>query len=180
MCKSKGTGIDPLPVMEEFGTDALRFTLLVGSTPGNDMNISLKKVEGNRNFANKIWNAGRFVISAPSTAFQPIADRRPQTNTSPDHCPMSMVSPNGLLPTVGFGRGCNRSSAKWSACSRPINTARPDARSTSSSGMILPTGTWKWRNCKWLGRRTCIPILRRPWRASWIFPCACCTPSLPL
>jgi valyl-tRNA synthetase len=64
MSKSKCTGIDPLPVMEEFGTDALRFTLLVGSTPGNDSNISLKKVEGNRNFANKIWNAGRFVISA--------------------------------------------------------------------------------------------------------------------
>jgi valyl-tRNA synthetase len=64
MSKSKGTGIDPLPVMEEFGTDALRFTLLVGSTPGNDLNLSLKKVEGNRNFANKIWNAGRFVISA--------------------------------------------------------------------------------------------------------------------
>jgi valyl-tRNA synthetase len=64
MSKSKGTGIDPLPVMEEFGTDALRFTLLVGSTPGNDTNLSLKKVEGNRNFANKIWNAGRFVVSA--------------------------------------------------------------------------------------------------------------------
>ena len=64
MSKSKGTGIDPLPVMDEFGTDALRFTLLVGSTPGNDTNLSLKKVEGNRNFANKIWNAGRFVISA--------------------------------------------------------------------------------------------------------------------
>jgi valyl-tRNA synthetase len=64
MSKSKGTGIDPLPVMEEFGTDALRFTLLVGSTPGNDTNLSIKKVEGNRNFANKIWNAGRFVVSA--------------------------------------------------------------------------------------------------------------------
>jgi valyl-tRNA synthetase len=67
MSKSKGTGIDPLPVMEEFGTDALRFTLLVGSTPGNDTKLSLKKVEGNRNFANKIWNAGRFVINAIST-----------------------------------------------------------------------------------------------------------------
>ncbi len=64
MSKSKGTGIDPLPVMDEYGTDALRFTLLVGSTPGNDMNLSLKKVEGNRNFANKIWNAGRFVVNA--------------------------------------------------------------------------------------------------------------------
>jgi valyl-tRNA synthetase len=64
MSKSKGTGVDPLPLMDEFGTDALRFTLLVGSTPGNDTNLSVKKVEGNRNFANKIWNAGRFVISA--------------------------------------------------------------------------------------------------------------------
>ena len=64
MSKSKGTGIDPLPLMDEFGTDALRFTLLVGSTPGNDTNLSVKKVEGNRNFANKIWNAGRFVVSA--------------------------------------------------------------------------------------------------------------------
>jgi valyl-tRNA synthetase len=64
MSKSYGNVIDPLGVMEEMGTDALRFTLLVGSTPGNDMNLSLKKVEANRNFANKIWNAGRFVISA--------------------------------------------------------------------------------------------------------------------
>jgi valyl-tRNA synthetase len=50
--------------MDDFGTDALRFTLLVGATPGNDMNLSVKKVEANRNFANKIWNAGRFVINA--------------------------------------------------------------------------------------------------------------------
>jgi valyl-tRNA synthetase len=64
MSKTKGNVIDPLEVMNELGTDALRFTLLVGSTPGNDMNLSVKKVEANRNFANKVWNAGRFVISA--------------------------------------------------------------------------------------------------------------------
>ena len=64
MSKTKGNVIDPLTVMDEFGTDALRFTLLVGSTPGNDMSIGLKKVESNRNFANKLWNAGRFVINA--------------------------------------------------------------------------------------------------------------------
>jgi valyl-tRNA synthetase len=67
MSKSKGNASDPAPLMDEYGTDALRFTLLVGSTPGNDMTLSLKKVEGNRNFANKIWNAGRFVISAISS-----------------------------------------------------------------------------------------------------------------
>ncbi|NPV76074.1 MAG: valine--tRNA ligase [Anaerolineae bacterium] len=64
MSKTKGNVIDPLEVMNELGTDALRFTLLVGSTPGNDMNLSVKKVEANRNFANKVWNAGRFVIGA--------------------------------------------------------------------------------------------------------------------
>ncbi len=67
MSKSYGNVIDPLPVMDELGTDALRFTLLVGSTPGNDMSLSVKKVEANRNFANKMWNAGRFVINAISS-----------------------------------------------------------------------------------------------------------------
>ena len=75
MSKSKGTGVDPLPLMEEFGTDALRFTLLVGSTPGNDTVLSVKKVEGNRNFANKIWNAGRFVISAINSQCPATADK---------------------------------------------------------------------------------------------------------
>jgi valyl-tRNA synthetase len=64
MSKTKGNVIDPLIVMNDLGTDALRFTLLVGSTPGNDTSIGVKKVEANRNFANKIWNAGRFVINA--------------------------------------------------------------------------------------------------------------------
>jgi valyl-tRNA synthetase len=71
MSKTAGNVIDPLSVMDELGTDALRFTLLVGSTPGNDMNLSLKRVEANRNFANKIWNAGRFVISQLATFERP-------------------------------------------------------------------------------------------------------------
>jgi valyl-tRNA synthetase len=66
MSKTKGNVIDPLIIMDDLGTDALRFTLLVGSTPGNDTNVGVKKVEANRNFANKIWNAGRFVITAIS------------------------------------------------------------------------------------------------------------------
>ncbi len=68
MSKSKKNVIDPLILMDEMGTDALRFSVLVGSTPGNDMNLGVKKVEANRNFANKIWNAGRFVISAIENA----------------------------------------------------------------------------------------------------------------
>jgi valyl-tRNA synthetase len=64
MSKTLGNVIDPLDVMEKFGTDALRFTLLTGSTPGNDMNLSLQHVEANRNFANKLWNASRLVLMA--------------------------------------------------------------------------------------------------------------------
>ncbi|MFZ3070216.1 MAG: class I tRNA ligase family protein, partial [Anaerolineaceae bacterium] len=64
MSRTKDNGIDPLLVMDELGTDALRFTLLVGSTPGSDMNVSVKKIESNRNFTNKVWNIGRFVIGA--------------------------------------------------------------------------------------------------------------------
>ncbi len=64
MSKTKNNVIDPLVVMDEYGTDALRFTLMVGSTPGNDMNVGIRKVEGNRNFANKVWNIGRYVINA--------------------------------------------------------------------------------------------------------------------
>jgi valyl-tRNA synthetase len=63
MSKTKGNVTDPLDVMAEYGTDALRFTLLTSGTPGNDLNLSLDRVASNRNFANKIWNATRFVIS---------------------------------------------------------------------------------------------------------------------
>jgi len=64
MSKTKNNVIDPLILMDEYGTDALRFTLLVGSSPGNDQNVGVKKVEANRNFANKVWNIGRYVINA--------------------------------------------------------------------------------------------------------------------
>ena len=62
MSKSKGNVIDPLEVMDKFGTDALRFTLATSSTPGNDMKLIDERIVGNRNFANKIWNASRFVL----------------------------------------------------------------------------------------------------------------------
>ncbi len=64
MSKTLGNVIDPLQVIEKYGTDALRFTLLVGNAPGNDLNLSMKRVEANRNFANKVWNMGRLVIRA--------------------------------------------------------------------------------------------------------------------
>ncbi|MCI5836447.1 MAG: valine--tRNA ligase [Veillonellaceae bacterium] len=62
MSKSLGNGIDPLEVIEQYGADALRFTLMTGNTPGNDMRFYMERVEANRNFANKIWNAAKFVL----------------------------------------------------------------------------------------------------------------------
>ncbi len=62
MSKSLGNGIDPLDVIDEFGADALRFMLITGNSPGNDMRFHAEKVEASRNFANKLWNASRFVL----------------------------------------------------------------------------------------------------------------------
>jgi len=64
MSKTAGNFVDPLRIIDEYGTDALRFALLTGSTPGNDINVSLQRVEAGRNFANKLWNATRLVLSA--------------------------------------------------------------------------------------------------------------------
>lgn len=62
MSKSLGNGIDPLELIEQYGADALRFSLVTGNTPGNDMRFYIERVESSRNFANKLWNATRFVI----------------------------------------------------------------------------------------------------------------------
>lgn len=62
MSKSLGNGIDPLLIIDEYGADALRFTLATGNAPGNDMRFSDDKVKASRNFANKLWNAARFVL----------------------------------------------------------------------------------------------------------------------
>ncbi len=62
MSKSLGNGIDPLEVIDEYGADALRLTLVTGNSPGNDMRFYTERVEANRNFANKLWNATRFVL----------------------------------------------------------------------------------------------------------------------
>ena len=62
MSKSLGNGIDPLEVIDQYGADALRLTLVTGNAPGNDMRFSEKKIIASRNFANKVWNASRFML----------------------------------------------------------------------------------------------------------------------
>ncbi len=62
MSKSLGNGIDPLEIIDQYGADALRFTLITGNAPGNDMRFYMERVEASRNFANKVWNASRFIM----------------------------------------------------------------------------------------------------------------------
>ena len=85
MSKSKGTSVDPLESIEQYGTDALRFALLSGTSPGNDQRLSDERLEAGRNFANKLWNASRFALGMvedgddltlpAASADQPIEDR---------------------------------------------------------------------------------------------------------
>ncbi|NLD19053.1 MAG: valine--tRNA ligase [Clostridiales bacterium] len=77
MSKSLGNGIDPLEIIDQYGADALRFMLTIGITPGNDMRFKTDKLESARNFANKLWNASRFVImnlQDEDGSFLPMAD----------------------------------------------------------------------------------------------------------
>lgn len=106
MSKTLGNVIDPLDVMDEFGTDAIRFTLLTGSTPGNDMNLSLERVAANRNFANKLWNATRLVLLSLERA--PAAHEAPPAPTAADEWILTRaervgVDVNRLFENYQFG-----------------------------------------------------------------------------
>ncbi len=68
MSKSLGNGIDPLEIIDQYGADALRLTLVTGNAPGNDMRFYIERVEASRNFANKVWNASRFIMMNLSKA----------------------------------------------------------------------------------------------------------------
>ena len=79
MSKSLGNGIDPLDVIEQYGADALRLTLITGNAPGNDMRFYYEKVESSRNFANKVWNASRFIMLNLNTMYMEGKEiRKPQ------------------------------------------------------------------------------------------------------
>ncbi len=82
MSKSLGNGIDPLEIIDQMGADALRFMLLSGITPGNDMRFKQEKLESSRNFANKLWNASRFVIMNLPEEEMPAEDEGENLNSS--------------------------------------------------------------------------------------------------
>ncbi len=72
MSKSLGNGIDPLEIIDQYGADALRLTLMTGNAPGNDMRFYMERVESSRNFANKVWNASRFIMMNLEKAEVPV------------------------------------------------------------------------------------------------------------
>ena len=90
MSKSLGNGIDPLEVIEKYGADALRLTLITGNAPGNDMRFYWERVENSRNFANKIWNASRFIMMNMEKA--DFADVKPEELTTADRWILSKVN----------------------------------------------------------------------------------------
>ena len=90
MSKSLGNGIDPLEVIDKYGADALRMTLMTGNAPGNDMRFYWEKVEASRNFANKVWNATRFIMMNIEKA--PDADVRLSDLTMADRWILSKVN----------------------------------------------------------------------------------------
>lgn len=147
MSKTKNNVIDPLVLMNEYGTDALRFSLVVGSSSGSDQNVGVKKVEGNRNFANKVWNIGRFVINAVNKVEEPIK-----------------AEPQWTLADSGFGHAPSRRSIALTTCLRLTNLARLVDRFMNFYGMILPTGISKLRSGSWLKAVTGLRIPRLFWR----------------
>jgi len=117
MSKSLGNVMDPLDLIRDYGTDALRFSLLTGGTPGNDMKLSITRIESNRNFANKIWNAARFVImnlADHDLVLQATDDVHARTYELPD-----------------------------SGSSRPISSVRLDASFMNSFGTSIVIGISK-------------------------------------
>ena len=91
MSKSLGNGIDPLEIIDQYGADALRLTLMTGNAPGNDMRFCMERVEASRNFANKVWNASRFIMMNLEKAEVP-AETNLETLTSADKWILSKVN----------------------------------------------------------------------------------------
>lgn len=98
MSKSLGNGIDPLEVIEKYGADALRYTLITGNAPGNDMRFYWERVEASRNFANKVWNASRFIMMNDPDNKVKATDAMPDNLTDADKWILSKM--NRLIAEV--------------------------------------------------------------------------------
>jgi len=167
MTKSLGNVVDPLEAVERYGCDALRYVLATGAAPGNDMRLSAEKLEGGRNFANKVWNAGRFVVQAlgehlaPGERAEAPSGRRRRSLPLEDRWILSR-----LHQTIGRVEGLLRQFQ------------------IGEAGKRLHEFFWG-ELCDWylemakvrLRQGDATPCLS--WPTPWTPPCACCTPSCP-
>ena len=131
MSKTKGNVVDPLGVIDESGADALRFALIHGATPGNDQRFGPAKLENARNFANKLWNATRFVVGARPASIAADAERR-----LPDAARTS--ARRALARCRGRPPRPRRSTRRWPT----TRSARSRGSSTTRSGTSTATGAW--------------------------------------
>ena len=124
MGKTKGNVVDPLEVVEEFGADALRFSLVAGTSPGSDQRLTDAKIQGARNFTNKLWNAARFVIGA-----------RPEPLAEP-------IGEPGLAERWIASRLAGATARRH----RQLDDldVRLRGRCTTSPGATTATGSWRW------------------------------------
>ena len=170
MSKTKGNVVDPLGVIDEVGADALRFALVNGTAPGMDQRLSPGRLDGARNFANKIWNASRYVLSQRPAELPADADpvaARPPTRWGP---PSTGSWPAARPP-------CARSTRPTPRSSSP----RRRACCTLPSGASTATGTWSWPRRSW--HRAGPPRSGSPrgrcWRGSSTATSGCSTRSCP-
>ena len=171
MSKTRGNTLDPLDLIDRYGTDALRFALSTGTAPGNDLRITEGKLEAARNFANKVWNAARFVITSleePSSGPDDLAGWRdlPHLEHREDRWIVSLLDRvtadvNHSLATFELGEAQQTLyDFIWNEfCDWYIEMAKVRMR---SDNVVKPA--------------------RRPgrsWPMSWSVPCACSTPLCP-
>ena len=151
MSKTAGNVVDPLEAIDTIGADALRFTLINGVSPGNDQRLSQDKLDTARNFANKLWNAARFVLGA-----------RPATHRAGRPAPSPDAQPAGARPSAGSGAGRPRRPRRSIGRSPISPWARRRASSSRRSGASCATGASRWPRSAW-PTRPCRPrSARRP------------------
>ena len=165
MSKTRGNTMDPLDLVEKYGTDALRFALTTGTAPGNDLRFTENRLEAGRNYANKIWNASRFVISQ----LEAVQSAHPElvegwSNVTPEHREDRWIVSRLDRVTADVNR-------RWRASS----WATRSSGSTSSSGTTTATGTSRWRRFE--SATATNPRPCRRWPTSSSVSCVCCIPS---
>jgi valyl-tRNA synthetase len=153
MSKSKGNVIDPLDVIERYGTDAFRFTLAAFAAQGRDIKMSEKRVDGYRHFINKLWNATRFALMHLDHGYP---DSALQSLSLPDKWILSCLQQTTADVTAALDSYRFNEAGFYPACSRPPPTSPPPWTATASMklpeqstilcGMNFVTGTWRPSN----------------------------------